>query len=230
MPGQGQEELADDREVSVLPSGALLALSGFLLRELTDDPCLRTEVRRIADKHEFSAEFLVLGEMPGRKVDLRCDREGQGHPGAHQLARQPEPDGAQWPHPRLDHPGKLRDPVGRTRRWRRQHGVASLGRVPRRCAVLRQNFERALANFAIGIHEDDDVRGIDAEHANAVVQREPFPTRFRIPPQGDFGARIRGASCAVLSAQLSATTSKRPFSGSWVRIEPTVRAMIASSL
>ena len=59
----------------MLPSCALLALSGFSLGELTEDPRLRTEVWRLADERELGAEFLILREMPGRKVELTCDRE-----------------------------------------------------------------------------------------------------------------------------------------------------------
>jgi len=65
VPGQGQEELADDREVPALPSCALLALSGLSLWKLAENPCLRTEVRGLADECQLG------GVWPGLKSRRR---------------------------------------------------------------------------------------------------------------------------------------------------------------
>jgi hypothetical protein len=62
-----------------------MALSGLSLWKLAENPFLRAEVRGLADEYQFGAEFLVFREMPGRKIELTCGLEGQGHPGAHQL-------------------------------------------------------------------------------------------------------------------------------------------------
>src|SRR6201999_3116765 len=91
VPGQGQKEFADNREMSMLPSSALLALAGLSLWKVAENPCLRTEVRRLADERQLGAEFLVFCEMPGRKIELTCGLERQGHTGAHQLTRKPKP-------------------------------------------------------------------------------------------------------------------------------------------
>ena len=50
----------NDREVSALPSCALLVLSGLSLWKLAENPCLRAEVRGLADEYQLGRRISGL--------------------------------------------------------------------------------------------------------------------------------------------------------------------------